>query len=61
MDKYRKAVVAGVAGLIGALGVGVSLTVDNHVSLNDAFAMAFAGVSAIGSTIGVYATRNAPA
>lgn len=58
MDRYRKAVVAGAAGLIGALGVAVTVTVDNSISLNDALAIAFAGASAIGGTIGVAITPN---
>lgn len=58
MDRYRKAIVAGVAGLIGALGVAVTVTVDNSISLNDSMAIAFAGASAIGGAIGVAVTRN---
>lgn len=58
MNGYRKAIVAGVAGLIGALGVAVTVTVDNSISLNDAMAISFAGASAIGGAIGVAITRN---
>lgn len=58
MDRYRKAIVAGVAGLIGALGVAVTVTVDNSINLNDTMAIAFAGASAIGGAIGVAITRN---
>lgn len=58
MDRYRKAIVAAVAGIIGALGVAVTVTVDNSISLNDAMAIAFAGASAIGGTIGVALVPN---
>jgi hypothetical protein len=58
MDRYRKAVVAGIAGAIGALGVAVAVTADNAVSLNDWCAIAFAGATAIGQTIGVAVVRN---
>lgn len=60
MNRYRKAIIAGVAGTIGALGVAVAVTADNHVSLNDALAIAFAGAQAVGATIGVAVARNAP-
>ncbi len=59
MDRYRKAVVAAIAGVIGALGVAVAVTGDNHVSLNDWMAILFAGASAVGSTVGVAVVRNA--
>lgn len=58
MSRYRKAVVAAVAGAIGALGVAVAVTADNHISLNDAMAIAFAGAQAVGSTIGVALVSN---
>jgi len=58
MSKYSKAIVALVGGLIGAAGVAVSVTADNHVSLNDTMAIIFAGLQAVGVTIGVYAIPN---
>ena len=53
MDRYRKAVVAGVAGVIGALGVAVAVTADNAVSLNDWMAILFAAVRRSARPIGV--------
>jgi hypothetical protein len=61
MAKYRKAIVAAIAGLIGAAGVAVAVTADNHVSLNDVMAMIFAGLQAVGSTVGVALVSNEPA
>lgn len=43
MKAYSKFVVA----LAAALGVAVSVTTDGHLSLNDAFAIASAGVGAL--------------
>lgn len=60
MDRYRKAVVAAVAGVIGALGVAVAVTGDNEVSLNDWMAILFSAAQAVGQTIGVAVVRNSP-
>ena len=52
MDRYRKFIVA----LASAAGVGVSLTVDGSLSLNDGFALAAAVLGALA----VYAVPNSP-
>lgn len=60
MPEYRKAIVAGIAGIVGALGVAVSVSADNEFSLNDSMAILFAGFTAVASAIGVYVTPNEP-
>lgn len=52
MSRYSKAIAAITAGL----GVAVSVTADEHLSLNDGFAIAFAAVGALV----VYAVPNTP-
>ncbi len=51
MSAYAKFIVA----ISAALGVAVSVTVDQHLSLNDGFAIAAAAVGALA----VYAVPNA--
>lgn len=52
MGRYSKLIAAVAAGL----GVAVSVTVDDHLSLNDWFAIVFAAVGALT----VYAVPNKP-
>lgn len=53
MEKYRKFI----AALAAAVAVGVTLTVDGSVSLNDGLAMLSAGLGALL----VYGVPNDPA